>query len=221
MKTDRPDPVFVGGRLTYTLTVRNAGPDTATNVRVADALPAGDELRLRARPPRARAPAARRALQPRHDRRTAPGAITIVVRPTEAGRAAQHGHGGRRAARGEHGEQPVDARRPSCAGRSQPPVASCPTHDRCSRGRCRSASADSSGSSWSTRTAGRQRRPDPGQGSRPQQGRDDRTAAAGSRSPCGPPRTGIVDIRMTNQPARCSTRRIGVVGVFLPPPVTG
>ena len=39
-KTDRPDPVFVGARLTYTLTVRNAGPDTATNVRVADALPA-------------------------------------------------------------------------------------------------------------------------------------------------------------------------------------
>ena len=36
-----------------------------------------------------------------------------------------------------------------------------------------------------------------------------------------PPRTGIVEIRMTNQPARCSTRRIGVVGVFLPPPVTG
>ena len=40
IKTDRPDPVFVGARLTYTLTVRNAGPDTATNVRVADALPA-------------------------------------------------------------------------------------------------------------------------------------------------------------------------------------
>ena len=36
-----------------------------------------------------------------------------------------------------------------------------------------------------------------------------------------PPRTGIVEIRMTNQPSRCSTRRIGVVGVFLPPPVTG
>ena len=40
IKTDRPDPVFVGARLTYTLTVRNLGPDTATNVRVADALPA-------------------------------------------------------------------------------------------------------------------------------------------------------------------------------------
>ena len=39
-KTDRPDPVFVGASLTYTLTVRNAGPDTATNVTVADSLPA-------------------------------------------------------------------------------------------------------------------------------------------------------------------------------------
>jgi hypothetical protein len=36
-----------------------------------------------------------------------------------------------------------------------------------------------------------------------------------------PPRTGIAEIRMTNQPSRCSTRRVGVVGVFQPPPVTG
>ena len=36
-----------------------------------------------------------------------------------------------------------------------------------------------------------------------------------------PPRTGIVEIRMTNQPARCGMRRIGVVGVFQPPSVTG
>jgi hypothetical protein len=36
-----------------------------------------------------------------------------------------------------------------------------------------------------------------------------------------PPRAGIAEIRMTNQPARCSTRRIGVVGVFQPPSVTG
>ena len=36
-----------------------------------------------------------------------------------------------------------------------------------------------------------------------------------------PPRAGIAEIRMTNQPSRCSTRRIGVVGVFQPPSVTG
>ena len=50
IKTDRPDPVFVGARLTYTLAVRNLGPDTATNVRVADAA-GGDELRLRGQQP--------------------------------------------------------------------------------------------------------------------------------------------------------------------------
>jgi hypothetical protein len=36
-----------------------------------------------------------------------------------------------------------------------------------------------------------------------------------------PTRAGIAEIRMTNQPSRCSTRRIGVVGVFQPPSVTG
>ena len=36
-----------------------------------------------------------------------------------------------------------------------------------------------------------------------------------------PKRTGIVQIRMTNQPSTCVARRIGVVGVFQPPPVTG
>jgi hypothetical protein len=36
-----------------------------------------------------------------------------------------------------------------------------------------------------------------------------------------PPRAGIAEIRMMNQPSRCSTRRIGVVGVFQPPSVTG
>jgi len=36
-----------------------------------------------------------------------------------------------------------------------------------------------------------------------------------------PPRAGIAEIKMTNQPSRCSTRRIGVVGVFQPPSVTG
>ena len=36
-----------------------------------------------------------------------------------------------------------------------------------------------------------------------------------------PRRTGIAEIRMTNQPRRCATRRVGVVGVFQPPSVTG
>jgi uncharacterized repeat protein (TIGR01451 family) len=40
-KTDSPDPVTVGSNLTYTITVRNGGPSTATGVTMTDALPAG------------------------------------------------------------------------------------------------------------------------------------------------------------------------------------
>jgi len=38
-KSDSPDPVLVGGDLTYTLTVHNAGPDQATGVTLTDDLP--------------------------------------------------------------------------------------------------------------------------------------------------------------------------------------
>ncbi len=40
-KTDSPDPVLVGGDLTYTLDVANAGPSDATSVTLTDELPAG------------------------------------------------------------------------------------------------------------------------------------------------------------------------------------
>ena len=40
-KTDAPDPVDASGELVYTLSVFNAGPGSATNVRVTDNLPAG------------------------------------------------------------------------------------------------------------------------------------------------------------------------------------
>ena len=39
--TDAPDPVLVGGRVTYTHTVENTGPSTATGVSLSDTLPAG------------------------------------------------------------------------------------------------------------------------------------------------------------------------------------
>jgi uncharacterized repeat protein (TIGR01451 family) len=39
-KTDSPDPVITGNNLTYTVTVTNNGPDTATSVIVTDDLPA-------------------------------------------------------------------------------------------------------------------------------------------------------------------------------------
>ena len=40
-KTDSPDPVTAGEPLTYTITVNNAGPSTAYDVKITDTLPAG------------------------------------------------------------------------------------------------------------------------------------------------------------------------------------
>src|SRR2546430_14576569 len=38
-KTDSPHPVHIGQNLTYTITVRNSGPDAATGVTATDLLP--------------------------------------------------------------------------------------------------------------------------------------------------------------------------------------
>src|SRR4029453_13962497 len=43
-KSDAPDPAFAGGDVIYTLTVHNAGPDSAALVTVSDPLPAGMSL---------------------------------------------------------------------------------------------------------------------------------------------------------------------------------
>ncbi|HET7869231.1 MAG TPA: hypothetical protein VFM85_02800 [Actinomycetota bacterium] len=40
LKSDSPDPVAAGGNITYTLTVRNDGPQTATSVTLSDVIPA-------------------------------------------------------------------------------------------------------------------------------------------------------------------------------------
>jgi uncharacterized repeat protein (TIGR01451 family) len=40
-KSDSPDPVLAGNKVTYTITASNAGPSTAQNVTLTDTLPAG------------------------------------------------------------------------------------------------------------------------------------------------------------------------------------
>jgi uncharacterized repeat protein (TIGR01451 family) len=40
LKSDSPDPVAVGGNITYSLTLRNDGPQTATSITLSDVIPA-------------------------------------------------------------------------------------------------------------------------------------------------------------------------------------
>ena len=50
-KTDSPDPVTVGNLVTYQITVSNAGPSVATNVRVTDPVPPGSTFVSASVPP--------------------------------------------------------------------------------------------------------------------------------------------------------------------------
>ena len=218
IKTDRPDPVFVGARLTYTLTVRNAGPDTATNVRVADALPAATNF-----------------VSVASSQGTCTGGrvvrcslgtilnggratITIVVRPTEPGALLNTA-----TVVGDQSESNTANNRATAPtlvrGPIAPPAASCPSmivQPRSlsvgRRGLVRVVVVDKNRGVSGVRilVTG------PGLNKAAFTNSSGRVAIS-----VRPPRTGIVEIRMTNQPSRCSTRRIGVVGVFLPPPVTG
>jgi len=217
-KTDRPDPVFVGASLTYTLTVRNAGPDTATNVRVADALPAATTFvsvtssqgtctggsvvgcSLGSIPSGGRA------------------AVTIVVRPTEPGALINTA-----TVVGDEPEANTADNRASTPtlvrGPFRPPVSSCPALTVQPRslsvgrqGIVRALVTDNGRGVRGVRVLVK------GPGLHKAATTDRRGRVAIS---VRPPRAGIVVIRMTNQPTRCSSRRIGVVGVFQPPPVTG
>ena len=210
--------MFVGARLTYTLTVRNLGPDTATNVRVADALPAATNF-----------------VSVASSQGTCIGGrvvrcslgtilsggratITIVVRPTEPGAllntATVVGDQSEANTANNRATAPTLVRGPIA-----PPVASCPTmivQPRSlsvgQRGLVRVAVVDKNRGVSGVRILVK------GPGLYKAATTNGRGRVAIS---VRPPRTGIVEIRMTNQPSRCSTRRIGVVGVFLPPPVTG
>jgi uncharacterized repeat protein (TIGR01451 family) len=218
VKTDRPDPVFVGARLTYTLTVRNAGPDTATNVRVADALPAATDYVSVATTQGTctggqiiRCSLGTMASGGR-------AVVTIVVRPTEPGALLNTA-----TVVGDQPEPNITNNRSSTPtlvkGPFRPPVATCPVmtvQPRSlsvgKRGLVKVLVTDKNHGVGGVRILIK------GPGVYKAATTDGRGRVAIS---VRPPRTGIVEIRMTNQPARCGTRRIGVVGVFQPPSVTG
>ncbi len=218
IKTDRPDPVFVGARLTYTLIVRNLGPDTATNVRVADALPVGTTFVSVA--------SSQGSCTGGRIVRCSLGtilnggraAITVIVRPTEAGvllnTATVVGDQSEANTANNRATAPTLVRGPIA-----PPAASCPSmivQPRSlsvgRRGLVRVVVVDKNRGVSGVRilVTG------PGLNKAAFTNSSGRVAIS-----VRPPRTGIVEIRMTNQPSRCSTTRIGVVGVILPPPVTG
>ena len=217
-KTDRPDPVFVGGRLTYTLTVRNLGPDTATNVRVADALPAATDF-VSVATSQGTCTGGRVVRCSLGTLANGGGAvITIVVRPTEPGVLINTA-----TVVGTEPEPNTTNNRASTPtlvkGPFQPPVATCPVmtvQPRSlsvgRRGLVKVLVTDKNRGVSGVRVLVK------GPGLYKAATTDGRGRVAISVKP---PRTGIVEIRMTNQPARCGTRRIGVVGVFQPPSVTG
>ena len=218
VKTDRPDPVFVGSRLTYTLTVRNLGPDTATNVRVADALPAATDFVAVASTQGTCTGG--RVVRCNLGTLASGGraVVTIVVRPTSPGALINTG-----TVVGDQPEPNTTNNRSSTPtlvrGPFRPPIATCPVMtvkprslSVGKRGLVRVVVTDKN------RGVGGVRILVKGPGLYKAAKTDGRGRVAIS---VRPPRTGIVEIRMTNQPARCGARRIGVVGVFQPPPVTG
>jgi uncharacterized repeat protein (TIGR01451 family) len=218
VKTDAPDPALVGGRIEYTLAVTNKGAAQATGVVVTDDLP--DEVEF---------------VSVSTSQGTCTGGpvvtcdlgtlavgasatVRIVVRPLSPGLILNTG-----TVRGtETDANPADntSTAPTLVeGPFAPPAARCPQLIVGQRtltvgkrativARVRLDRLGLRGMRITVRGAGVRV--------------NGRTGAAGlARIAVRPSRTGIIVIRMAGQPARCGSRRIGVVGIFRPPSLTG
>jgi uncharacterized repeat protein (TIGR01451 family) len=85
-KTDNPDPVTVGGALTYTATVTNLGPQEATNVVLEDRMPPqSDFVSATASAGKCEDKGTRITCELGKLAKDATVTVTIVVRPTKTG----------------------------------------------------------------------------------------------------------------------------------------
>jgi uncharacterized repeat protein (TIGR01451 family) len=217
-KTDTPDPAFVGGRLQYTLRVTNNGSARATGVTVADPIP--DDLQFvsvtTTQGTCTGGPVVTCALGALEVGATA--TVRIVIRPLAAGLVlntatvkgaeADPIPGNNTASAPTLIEGPFAPPRPRCAqlvvakrtltAGTRTVVVARVRLDRLGirgmRITIRGAGITASG----------------------------RTNTVGiARIAVRPTRQGIAVVRMVGQPARCGVRRIGVVGTFRPPSLTG
>jgi uncharacterized repeat protein (TIGR01451 family) len=218
VKTDRPDPAFVGGRLEYRLAVTNKGAVRATTVVVTDEIP--DKLQFSSVSTTQGTCTGGRVVRCALGSLEVGGSatVTIVVRPLSPGLVLNTAT----VTGAEPDSNPQDNTSSALTrvkGPFAPPAARCPQLIVGRRtvavgrrativARVRLDGRAVRGLRITVRGAGVR-----GVG---------RTNAAGiARIVVRPTRTGIIVIRIADRPARCGARRIGVVGTFRPPPLTG
>jgi uncharacterized repeat protein (TIGR01451 family) len=214
-KIDDPDPVYLGDKLTYTLGVRNNGPDTATSVVVTDSLPS-DVSFVSATTDHGTCNGDR--LVTCQLGTLAAGAattITVVVRPTATGKitntAVVAGHETESDLANNNASADTLVR-----GRPTPPV--CYTlivrplsltvgHRTLVKVIVRAGGKTAAGVPVSFRGAGLNKL-----------GRTDRHGVA--RFLVKPRKAGLIRVRVPNRRS-CTTQEIGVAGVYKPPHFTG